>query len=181
MSFGSIEERCSEHTVESHGMKCLFVDQLRGRRPRPCAALPDRAISSSCWETESICEWWTAEAKDGKAVTFRCFPTSNHLPRTAPQRLVYVRQEYEEALKKAYEQRYRRFRDCSKLADIWNLAAQNAVFARIMIEREQIKRFRPACGCEIAAWLAGHKDDFLAIKDPQHLITTLLEYVPTHE
>ena len=158
--------------------RCLFQDLRRSKRFRACKKCRARAkpFGGECDESGSMFEWWTAVDDFGLAVYFRCFPASSHLPRTPRMRYAYVRREYAENIKRARESVKHRYRDHPKRGVIWEVAATNALFSSLVGDSKSTV-FRYATACEVAAWLNDHKDDILAMKDQEALISDLERYV----
>lgn len=159
------------------GSKCLFVDIYRGQRPRPCAKClaRERPFGGYCYETKSHFEWWAAEHPKGVSF-FRCFPKATGLPKTPQARAAYIKREYADEMKSIREKIEHEFRDRPKRGKIWLLAAANGMFSRFP-RPEEITRYRPATACEVSAWLAGHKIEFLAMKYGEEMIAELENYV----
>ena len=164
--------------MAAEAAKCLFSDVYEGTRKRPCNLCKARhkPFSAMCWETRSRCEWWAAETGGGGAVFFRAFPNAKTLPQTAKARLAYVKIEYQQEMDQARRTMAPggRFHFRPALGMIWEVARVNALFSRLA---KKARRFRPACACEVAAWLAGHKDDFLAVRNQDKLMYELERYV----
>ena len=162
-------------------LPCLFVPDIRkAERFRPCAkcrANRKKVFGGECWETKSRFEWWAAENRRLQtAISFRCFPNSDHLPRTPSARLKYLLTEYENAMTADAATIRHRYRDRPHVGVVWERAGTNNLFSKLLTMAEGA-RTRPAYPCEVANWLSGHRDDFLAMRDQEALIRDLESYV----
>ncbi len=171
----------------SKGRLCLFENQLTGKTEMPCAKCVGAfqiggnltfPIKAHPLETGSECQWWAAQYPDGSSVMFRCFPTDDgELPKTAEARLKYVETEYKNSYRSEISHINRVYKHDRRRGYIWHLAATNSMFSRLLQKGRKVK-FRPAYGCEVVAWLQGHKDDFFALRDGAELMAYLESFVP---
>jgi len=150
---------------------CFFVDQLAGKRPRPCAACRSRtgAFGAFTSETDGLVCWWTAEDASGRTITFRVFPG-----KTPAWRLRDARREYRAAVRAALaNEQDKRFALEPTRGRMWAYASTaSAAFGA----RFPVKRFRSAAACEVLFWLASHRPDMAAIPALDELIESLETY-----
>ncbi len=158
--------------------RCLFEDQLKSRRPRPCAMCKKRKgpWCAKPMETNSLCEWWVAEKDNGSQVIFRCFPTSkDNLPRTPKARYDYLRIEYETSQKSALATVVHRYRDKFDRGWLWEFPAMNGLFASLFSGK--VIGYRHATVCEVMSWMSSHTDDYQALEDREGLLVAMEAYV----
>lgn len=158
---------------------CLFDDLRRDGRKRPCDKCKNRKVPfrAESQEALGICEWWAAEGGHG-SVAFRCFPGSEiaELPKTPEKRFAYIEREYAESLEAARARIRKLYKHRPWRGAIWLVAPVNVAFASMM-NFGPVRKYRFAAACEVASWLAAHRDDFAALKRQEDLVVELEEYV----
>lgn len=153
---------------------CKFDSHIETTaRPRPCAkcAKRKRPFSFPSHEIGSPFRFWTAELKNGAAITFRT--ARGQKPEGRIEAITLEYSNHWDSLLYAKE---RRWDGRPSRGRMWAAATVNAAYP-FVATTEDVKAYRPATPCEIMGWFTTHEEDLYTFENPEAILAKLETYL----
>lgn len=156
-------------------LTCKFESQIEGTpQPRPCKKCQKRKRPFSFRSSEigSPFKWWTADLKNGSAITFRT--AKGQKPE---QRIEAIADEYRNSWDSYIWSYMRRWSANRARGRMWGVSLVNALFGPVT-RPDDVKAYRAATPCEIMGWFATHQEDLYCLDDFEAVLAKMQTFMP---